>query len=128
MSSGQTPLTLRPLWNVHTSLWNLHIHRYSLRPETVESYFYLWRLTRDPVWRERGWAVFESLQKHCRTRTGYAALAEGGKQEDSMPSFWLAETLKCAPDNWTGLGCATLGLKPLQAMRLHRRSCAGREC
>lgn len=26
-----------------------------LRPETVESFFYLWRVTGDPVYREWGW-------------------------------------------------------------------------
>ena len=30
---------------------------YLLRPETVESYFYLWRLTKDPMYREWGWDV-----------------------------------------------------------------------
>ena len=35
---------------------------YLLRPETVESYFYLWRLTHDPKYREWGW---EFVQVHC---------------------------------------------------------------
>ena len=30
---------------------------YLLRPETVESYFYLWRLTHDPIYREWGWEL-----------------------------------------------------------------------
>lgn len=28
---------------------------YILRPETIESYFVLWRITRDPKYREWGW-------------------------------------------------------------------------
>ena len=67
--------------------------KYSLRPETVESFFYLWRLTKHDVWRQRGWAIFEALQKHCRTPAAFAGLS-GHAKEDSMPSFWLAETLK----------------------------------
>lgn len=30
---------------------------YILRPEVVESYMYLWRLTHDPIYREWGWEV-----------------------------------------------------------------------
>lgn len=30
---------------------------YILRPEVVESYMYLWRQTRDPIYREWGWEV-----------------------------------------------------------------------
>ncbi len=42
---------------------------YILRPETVESYFYLWRLTHDQKYREWGWDVvqvrdFESYGAH----------------------------------------------------------------
>ena len=33
--------------------------KYILRPETVESYFYLWRLTKDPMYREWGWELVE---------------------------------------------------------------------
>ena len=32
---------------------------YLLRPETVESYFYLWRATHDPKYREWGWEVVQ---------------------------------------------------------------------
>lgn len=71
--------------------------KYSLRPETVESLFFMWRLTRDETWRERGWKIFVALQQQCRTASGYAALKDVRRRrshEDSMPSFWMAETLK----------------------------------
>ena len=32
---------------------------YLLRPETVESYFYLWRITHDPKYREWGWDMVQ---------------------------------------------------------------------
>ena len=32
---------------------------YILRPETVESYFYLWRLTHNPKYRTWGWQVVQ---------------------------------------------------------------------
>jgi len=39
---------------------------YVLRPETVESFFYLWRITKQPKWRERGWAILSSLGRKLR--------------------------------------------------------------
>lgn len=32
---------------------------YLLRPETVETYFYLWRLTHDQKYRDWGWEVVQ---------------------------------------------------------------------
>ncbi|ETO11996.1 hypothetical protein RFI_25381, partial [Reticulomyxa filosa] len=35
---------------------------YILRPETLETMFYLWRLTGDNKWREYGWNIFQSIE------------------------------------------------------------------
>jgi mannosyl-oligosaccharide alpha-1,2-mannosidase len=71
---------------------------YLLRPETVESFYLLWRTTGEERWRERGWAVFESIEKYTRTKYGYASLLQVDKlpveQKDEMPSYYMAETLK----------------------------------
>ncbi|KAI9453038.1 seven-hairpin glycosidase [Lactarius psammicola] len=72
---------------------------YLLRPETVESFYLLWRTTGDEVWRERGWEVFEALEREARVEGGgYACLKNahhvGGPKYDRMPSWFLAETLK----------------------------------
>lgn len=32
---------------------------YILRPEVVESYLYMWRLTHDPKYRQWGWEVVQ---------------------------------------------------------------------
>jgi mannosyl-oligosaccharide alpha-1,2-mannosidase len=82
-------------WDVLASFFVLRRSRnsYALRPDTVETFVYLWCLTRDSVWRERGWRIFEALQVRCRTNSGFASL-KGHLREDSMPSYWLAETLK----------------------------------
>lgn len=37
-----------------------------LRPETVESLFYLWRVTKDPVYREWGWRIFAAFERHSK--------------------------------------------------------------
>jgi mannosyl-oligosaccharide alpha-1,2-mannosidase len=48
---------------------------YLLRPETVESFYLLWRTTGDVVWRERGWAVFESILNVTRVAdSGFASI------------------------------------------------------
>ncbi|KAI8913243.1 glycoside hydrolase [Gorgonomyces haynaldii] len=66
--------------------------KYELRPETVESLFYMWRYTHDPKYREWGWHIVQKLEKHCRDEIGYHSLQYGPR--DKMESFFLAETLK----------------------------------
>eukprot|EP00245_Coleochaete_scutata_P018024 TRINITY_DN916_c0_g1_i1.p1 TRINITY_DN916_c0_g1~~TRINITY_DN916_c0_g1_i1.p1 ORF type:complete len:650 (-),score=125.40 TRINITY_DN916_c0_g1_i1:823-2772(-) len=69
-----------------------------LRPETVESLFYMWRITKDPIYREWGWNIFEAFQKQCRVEAGYTGLQDVSSnpapKDDMMQSFFLAETLK----------------------------------
>ena len=69
---------------------------YPLRPEIIESAYYLYHFTKDPRYLDMGRTYFDSLVKYCRTDTAYAALSnvETKKKEDGMESFFLAETLK----------------------------------
>lgn len=69
---------------------------YELRPEIIESAFYLYRFTGDARYRQMGRFFFDSLLKYCRTGVGYAALSDVVKKtrKDEMESFFLAETLK----------------------------------
>ncbi|KAI5194106.1 seven-hairpin glycosidase [Aureobasidium subglaciale] len=71
---------------------------YILRPEAIESIFYLYRITGDAHWREVGWQMFLAVQKYTHTTYGASALDDVTKtvpgQVDSEESFWLAETLK----------------------------------
>jgi ER degradation enhancer, mannosidase alpha-like 2 len=93
------------------AMWNLHgiepetldyktmkVTRagYPLRPEIVESTYYLHRITRNPEYRAMGRKLFGDFVKHCRTEAGYAALASVVTKEkkDEMESFVLAETFK----------------------------------
>jgi mannosidase alpha-like ER degradation enhancer 2 len=70
--------------------------RYHLRPEIVESTYYLFRLTGDPEYRRMGEKMFDDFVKYCRTDSGYAALADVTTKQrlDEMESFVLAETFK----------------------------------
>jgi ER degradation enhancer, mannosidase alpha-like 2 len=69
---------------------------YPLRPEIVESAYYLQHLTGDPRYLREGAEMFEDFVKHCRTDTAYAALksVETKEKEDNMESFLFAETFK----------------------------------
>jgi len=71
---------------------------YLLRPETVESLFYMWRHTGDPMYRDWGWNIFQAIETHCKTPSGYSGIRDVGVippiNDDKMESFFLAETLK----------------------------------
>src|SRR5437773_12518761 len=69
---------------------------YPLRPEIVESAYYLYRYTGNPKYLRMGRTMFEDFVKYCRTDEGYAALKSVVTKEktDSMQSFLFAETFK----------------------------------
>ncbi len=71
---------------------------YALRPENLESAYYLYEYTNDDRYLQMGKAMFENLVKYCRTDEAYAALRDVRTMEkrDSMESFFFAETLKYA--------------------------------
>ena len=75
-------------------------NHYLLRPETIETYFYMWRLTKDPKYRDWAWEAFEAIEKACRVESGgYSGIRDvtaknGGVKDDLQQSFFLAETLK----------------------------------
>jgi mannosidase alpha-like ER degradation enhancer 2 len=69
---------------------------YPLRPEIVESTYYLYHFTRDPKYLHMGETMWRDFVKYCRTDAGYAALKSVVTKEknDSMQSFLFAETFK----------------------------------
>jgi mannosyl-oligosaccharide alpha-1,2-mannosidase len=70
------------------------------RPETVESLFYMWRITGDVKYREWGWEMFKSFMNYTAVEEGggFTSLSNANvlppTRKDNMESFWLAETLK----------------------------------
>ncbi|KAK1972584.1 family 47 glycosyl hydrolase [Colletotrichum sublineola] len=77
---------------------NINARRYILRPEAIESVWYMYRITGDPEWQEKGWRMWEAIIKATRTEYGNSAiddvLSNDPKPVDEMESFWVAETLK----------------------------------
>ncbi|XP_030766137.1 LOW QUALITY PROTEIN: ER degradation-enhancing alpha-mannosidase-like protein 3 [Sitophilus oryzae] len=76
--------------------FQVHWGNHPLRPEFLESTYFLYSATGDPYYLEVGKNVLKSLQKYARVSCGYAAVNDvrTGKQEDRMDSFVLSETLK----------------------------------
>ena len=70
--------------------------QYVLRPENIESAYYLYKYTKDKKFLKMGKTYFKSLIKYCKTESGYAHLKSVITKEksDNMESFFLAETLK----------------------------------
>ncbi|XP_028664662.2 mannosidase, alpha, class 1B, member 1b [Erpetoichthys calabaricus] len=71
-----------------------------LRPETVESLFYLHRLTGDKKYQDWGWHIFNSFIKYTKVSSGgFTSInnvdsASNPDPRDKMESFFLGETLK----------------------------------
>lgn len=108
--SGDLPRARR-LQASSFNMWNLHsiepeeidyktmkatAFTYHLRPEIIESTYYLHHFTGDAEYRKMGKTIFNDFVKHCRTDAGYAALQNVITKEkrDEMESFALAETFK----------------------------------
>lgn len=69
---------------------------YPLRPEIMESAYYLYVYTKDPRYLDMGKTFFDALLEHTRTDAGFTTLrnVETKEKGDLMPSYFLAETLK----------------------------------
>jgi mannosidase alpha-like ER degradation enhancer 2 len=69
---------------------------YPLRPELIESTYWLFKATRDYRYIDVGRDILASLQYGARCPCGYCHISdvETHKQDDHMESFFLAETVK----------------------------------
>lgn len=97
--------------------------RYILRPEAIESVFYLWRITGDKEWQDAAWNMWQAVANGTAAPHGSAAVMDVTIAKDKLPqedymeasslvrpflpllscylanlsisqSFWMAETLK----------------------------------
>lgn len=87
----------KDLWYKPTDVHNLQ------RPETIESIYYMYKLTGDVKYRKWGYDIFRSFVQASRVkdhsgRYTYTCLKDvttaRASHNDNMESFWLAETLK----------------------------------
>jgi len=92
------------MWNLHGiepevldyKTMKIESAGYELRPEIVESTYYLYHYTHDPKYLAMGRTLFGDFVKYDRTAAGYAALKSvvTKQKRDDMESFALAETFK----------------------------------
>lgn len=86
--------------NLHYGIkypWFIDNH-YALRPETLESLWYLYDLTKDNIYREWAWNIFQAIEKHAKNDVGYAEIENVNRnppnQRGCLPSYFFSETLK----------------------------------
>lgn len=58
----------------------------------------MYRLTKDPKYREWGWKIFKAFESNTRVEGGYSSIGDVNRnpspRTNKMESFFLAETLK----------------------------------
>lgn len=57
--------------------------RYQLRPEAIESVFYMWRITGEQVWRDAAWRMWQGIIKETETETAFASISDVTKHASS---------------------------------------------
>nr|KAG5703061.1 hypothetical protein BaRGS_016222 [Batillaria attramentaria] len=79
-----------------TTDFRVHWSHHPLRPEFIESTYFLYKATGDKYYLEAGKKVLENLEEHARVPCGYAAIknVKTGAHEDQMDSYVLAEMFK----------------------------------
>ncbi|KAH3793804.1 hypothetical protein DPMN_147326 [Dreissena polymorpha] len=79
-----------------TSDFHVHWGHHPLRPEFVESTYFLYKATGDSHYLDVGQKVIENLDVLARVPCGFAAIKDvtKGTHEDQMDSYVLAETFK----------------------------------
>jgi hypothetical protein len=81
--------TWRKDYNIHAN----DVHNLQ-RPETVESLFYMYRITGDEKYRHVGWEIFEAFIKHTAVEDsgGFSSIGDVTRipppTRDNMESFW----------------------------------------
>ena len=94
--TNQTALYARAGWFIPDNT----VPRGGQAPEAVESWYYAYRATRDPYWRDVAWNYTLAQNATLRVGSGFASLNDvlvaGGKggTGNFMASFMLAEVLK----------------------------------
>ena len=82
----------------HDDRYNTADRQYQLRPETIESLFYMYRMTGLPKYRDYAWQIYQSIEKYCKVEgAGYTTItntARPGSYGNLQDSYFLAETLK----------------------------------
>jgi mannosyl-oligosaccharide alpha-1,2-mannosidase len=59
--------------------------------KTVESLYLMWKTTGDEIWRERGYKIYQAIEKHTKAPYGYTSVSNVDTakptQIDEMPRW-----------------------------------------
>ena len=58
----------------HTEDMQPGVNANMLRPEVLESIFYMYRLTGDPMYQQWAWQIFQAFEKYSKLESGYAGI------------------------------------------------------
>lgn len=82
----------------HPGFTKVQDAKFSLRPEVIESVFYMYRITGDAAYQDIAWEMFQTIERSTRTDLANAGIenvmTEESAKVDKMESFWLSESLK----------------------------------
>lgn len=99
--TGLAPeITYFELENTDPELYIQPADRHNLlRPEYIESLFYLYHVTKNEDYRVQGRKILDAFIKYCRVENGYTTINDVTNKKDVRPrdfmeSFWTGETLK----------------------------------
>ncbi|CAB4254431.1 similar to Saccharomyces cerevisiae YHR204W MNL1 Alpha-1,2-specific exomannosidase of the endoplasmic reticulum [Maudiozyma barnettii] len=75
---------------------NIPLEWYPLRPEFIESTYFLYRATKDPFYLNIGVRIIKDLEERFMGPCGFSGIQNlySGEKQDRMESFVLSETLK----------------------------------
>ncbi|KAL1517235.1 hypothetical protein ABEB36_001025 [Hypothenemus hampei] len=70
-----------------------------LRPEFLESLWYMYQLTGNSTYQDWGWQIFQGFENYTKVVNGYTSIGNvkntaNVRPKDMMESFFLSETLK----------------------------------
>lgn len=70
-----------------------------LRPEFLESLYYMWYFTGNKTYQDWGWQIFQAFENYTKVESGYTSIGNvrnihNIRPQDMTESFWFAETLK----------------------------------
>jgi len=73
---------------------------YKLRPETMESLYYMWYYTHDRKYQDWGWEIIQSVLRNCRAEYGWAYISDVTVTESEVSQlnltgpYFYAELMK----------------------------------
>ncbi|XP_050301031.1 endoplasmic reticulum mannosyl-oligosaccharide 1,2-alpha-mannosidase [Anthonomus grandis grandis] len=70
-----------------------------LRPEFIESLWYMYQFTGNTTYQDWGWQIFQGFENYTKVANGYTSIGNvkntaNVRPRDMMESFFLSETLK----------------------------------